>query len=198
MADRPVILPDGTVLCVQRYVVRVTEWPACFDAGGCSLEVRGRTDAQMPATGLSYLDVAEYIAWINDATGREFRLPTLSEWAFMARDVLPETPDPIFTDPNLTWASTYLLEPQISRALRPQGSYQTTPEGISDLDGNGWEWTQECYSNDQSRDHCPAYMVGGEHIAVIPFPVRDPARGGCAVGAPPANLGMRLVTMQGR
>jgi hypothetical protein len=31
-------------------------------------------------------------------------------------------------------------------------------------------------------------------MAVIPFLVRDPARGGCAVGAPPAHLGFRLVT----
>lgn len=193
MADRPVILPDGTALYVQRFEVSVTEWVACFDAGGCTLEMRSPADAQMPATGLSYLDAAEYIAWINDATGRAFRLPTLSEWEFMARSVLPETPDPIFTDPNLSWASAYLLEPQTTRAMQPQGAYQTTAEGITDLDGNVWEWTQDCYSDAGASDRCPAYMVGGEHVAAIPFPVRDPARGGCAIGAPPAHLGMRLV-----
>lgn len=39
-----------------------------------------------------------------------------------------------------------------------------------------------------------AFFVAGEHIAVIPYLVRDPARGGCAVGTPPAHLGMRLVS----
>ena len=41
--------------------------------------------------------------------------------------------------------------------------------------------------------YCPAYFVGGEHIAAVPYLVRNPARGGCAVGVPPAHLGMRLV-----
>lgn len=194
MADRPVILPDGIALYVQRYEVSVTEWTACYRAGACALDLRVRPGAPMPATGLSYLDVTEYIAWINGATGVDFRLPTLPEWEFMAREVLPDAPDPIFTDPNLSWASAYLLEPQISRALRPQGAFQTTSEGVSDLDGNVWEWTQGCYTDAITRDRCPAFLVGGEHIAAIPFPVRDPARGGCAVGAPPAHLGMRLVT----
>jgi hypothetical protein len=45
-----------------------------------------------------------------------------------------------------------------------------------------------------SPDRCPAFYVGGEHIAVMSYLVRDPARGGCAVGTPPAHLGMRLVS----
>ncbi|MEC8042421.1 MAG: formylglycine-generating enzyme family protein, partial [Pseudomonadota bacterium] len=32
------------------------------------------------------------------------------------------------------------------------------------------------------------------HVAAIPYLVRDPARGGCAVGSPPAHLGMRLIS----
>jgi hypothetical protein len=44
---------------------------------------------------------------------------------------------------------------------------------------------------DPSR--CPAFFVGGEHVAAMSYLERDPARGGCAVGTPPAHLGMRLV-----
>lgn len=199
MADRPVVLEDGTQLFVQRFEVSIAEWNACHDAGGCTLALRAlgnRSEAEMPATGLSYLDTREYIAWINAATRGGYRLPTLTEWEHMAAEVMPAEPDPIFTDPNLTWASTYLLEPQVARELRPQGAFDTTSLGIEDLNGNVWEWTQDCYAGDGivALERCPAFMVGGEHIAAIPFPVRDPARGGCAVGAPPAHLGMRLVT----
>jgi len=115
----------------------------------------------------------------------------------MAEPVLPETPDPIFTDPSLSWASDYLLEQRTERRLRPSGSWSMTNEGIADLNGSVWEWTQDCYIDDTDTVRiptCPAYHVGGEHEAVIPFLVRDPARGGCAVGAPPPHLGMRLVT----
>ena len=42
--------------------------------------------------------------------------------------------------------------------------------------------------------YCAAYWAGGEHLSAMSYLIRDPARGGCAVGTPPAHLGMRLVT----
>ena len=115
----------------------------------------------------------------------------------MAEAVLPEAPDPLFTDPSLTWASSYLIEGRTTRALKPQGSFSTSPEGVFDLDGSVWEWTMDCYygvANKADPNRCPAFFVGGEHIAAMSYLVRDPARGGCAVGTPPAHLGVRLVS----
>jgi len=201
LAQSPVVFADGTTLHVQKYEVTVAEWNRCNDAKACTQRLRvtgNRTAQTMPATGLSYVDVSEYLAWINTATGHDYRLPTLAEWEYMAAEVLPEAPDPIFTDPELTWASAYLTEPQTKRTLHPQGVFDTTSQGIVDLNGSVWEWTNDCYAGaskgDVTRDQCPAFFVGGEHIAAISFLVRDPARGGCAVGVPPAHLGMRLVT----
>lgn len=196
MAEAPVRLPDGDALYVQRYEVTVAEWNRCHAAGGCTLQLRSRQGldpATTPATGLSFVDVSQYLTWFNAATRHEFRLPSVAEWEHMAHLVLPDEPDPIFTDPALTWASSYLTEGLTPRVLRPQGSFSTSPEGVSDLDGSVWEWTQECFT-DTSPDRCPAFYVGGEHIAAVPFLVRDPARGGCAVGSPPAHLGLRLVS----
>ncbi|WP_294623212.1 SUMF1/EgtB/PvdO family nonheme iron enzyme [uncultured Roseovarius sp.] len=200
MAESPVTLPNGTHLYVQKYEVSVAEWNTCHDQGGCTLRLRVRPDQEAqttPATGLSYLDVSEYLHWINDATGATFRLPTADEWAEMARPVLPKKADPAFTDPSLTWASAYLTEGIAPRALKPQGSFSISPEGIWDLDGSVWEWTQDCFagaSGETDLSRCPAFFVGGEHIAAMSYLIRDPARGGCAVGVPPAHLGMRLVS----
>lgn len=200
MAQSSVILPNGATLYVQRYEVTVAQWNACFDDGACTLQLRTRADhdpATTPATGLSYVDVQEYIVWINGKTEQDFRLPTAVEWNHMAQAVLPETPDPIFTDPSLTWASAYLTTGLAPRALKPQGSFSTSPEGIADLDGSVWEWTEQCFadaSEGMDPARCPAFIVGGEHEAAMFYLVRDPARGGCAVGAPPAHLGMRLVS----
>jgi hypothetical protein len=36
--------------------------------------------------------------------------------------------------------------------------------------------------------------MGGEHVAAMSYLIRNPARGGCAVGTPPAHLGLRLVS----
>ncbi|EKE44833.1 hypothetical protein OCGS_1066 [Oceaniovalibus guishaninsula JLT2003] len=194
--------PDGGErrLWVQRDEVTVAEWNRCFDDGGCGfpLPVRPRTNpAAMPATGLSYPDTVQYAEWISRRSGHPFRLPDLAEWQTLAADVLPEEPDPIFRDPSLTWASSYLVAERKSRALRPTGGWSTSPAGIRDLDGSVWEWTRDCYAGSQGAidpDRCPAFWVAGEHAAAMPFLESDPARGGCAVGAPPAHLGMRLVS----
>jgi formylglycine-generating enzyme required for sulfatase activity len=200
MADRPVLMAGGQALYVQRFEVTIAEWNICASQRACTLELRARQNqdaATTPATGLSYVDVQEYIAWINRETGREYRLPTAAEWDAMAVAVLPEKPAPIFTDPALAWASGYVTEGRAPRALKPQGSFSTSPEGVADLDGSVWEWTQDCYAGtaeDPDPARCAAYVLGGEHVAVMPFLTRDPASGGCAVGTPPAHLGMRLVS----
>lgn len=200
MADHPVVFAGGRKIYVQRHEVTIAEWNICAAADACTLELRAtpRHDpATTPATGISYVDVQEYIAWINKASGHVFRLPSATEWDAMAAAVLREKPAPIFTDPALAWASGYLTEGIAPRALKPQGSFSTSPEGVVDLDGSVWEWTQDCYAGtaaDSDPARCPAYIVSGEHVAVIPYFTRDPANGGCAVGTPPAHLGMRLVS----
>ncbi|MFA8386295.1 MAG: formylglycine-generating enzyme family protein [Pelagibaca sp.] len=104
------------------------------------------SDPQMPGWPTHPVDVQEYLRWINTASGHIFRLPTAIEWEQMAASVLPEEPDPLFADPSLTCASRCLTEGLTPRALRPQGSFSTSLEGIADLDGSVWEWTQECYA----------------------------------------------------
>ncbi len=200
MAEQAVVMPDGRSVYVQKFEVTVTEWNRCADEGYCELTLRARPDQDpgtTPATGLSYVDVQQYVTWINKMSGHEFRLPTAEEWDFMAAAVLPEKPDPLFTDPSLTWASSYLIEGLAPRALKPQGSFSASPEGVVDLDGSVWEWTMECYDGldgGAAPDRCPAFFVGGEHLAAMSYLIRDPARGGCAVGTPPAHLGMRLIS----
>ncbi|PID36012.1 MAG: nitrate reductase [Rhodobacterales bacterium] len=201
MAEKPVIMPDGHRFYAQKYEVTIAEWNACHDAGACALHIRTRPDMQSettPATGVSYLDAGEFLAWINANSGHTFRLPTVAEWEFMAQEVAHE-PDPIFTDPSLSWASSYMLENLPSRALKKTGSFDMTSGGIGDLPGSVWEWTQDCYAGSEEGreipdDRCPAFFAAGEHMAALSILVRDPARGGCAVGSPPAHLGLRLVS----
>lgn len=200
MADHPVILPDGSALYVQRYEVTIAEWNTCFASGGCAMELRtraGHDPNTTPATGLNYVDAQNYLRWFNAVTRSGFRLPTLQEWSHMAQTVLPDDPDPLFTDPALRWASAYLTEGLGPRALMPQGSFSTTAEGIGDLDGSVWEWTQDCYTDKTDGTdlgRCAAYFVGGVHISAMFYMEQDPARGGCATGSPPAHLGMRMVS----
>lgn len=193
-------LPDGRLIHVQTQEVTLTDWNLCYAAGACAMELRppvGRAGPNYPATGLSFVDAMDYVRWISDVTGQDYRLPTLDEWRTLAAPVLPDKPDPIFSDPNLQWASDYLIEGLPSRKLEASGSFKTTDEGIGDLDGNVWEWTSTCATeggDSVPADRCPAFYVMGEHEAAMSFLIRDPARGGCAMGVPPAHLGLRLIS----
>lgn len=194
-----VSLPSGATLHVQRAEVTVRDWARCHAEGGCTLALRDPGEGpDYPATGISFVDAQEYLAWINAKAGPDYRLPTKAEWYAVAGEVLPATPDPIFTAPELRWASAYLVEaPGVDRALHPTGAFATTRAGLSDLDGNVWEWTADCYDGDAARadpESCPAFVMGGLHESVMFYLVRDPANGGCASGLPPAHLGFRLVT----
>lgn len=194
----PVPVGSNRYVWVQKNEVTVAQWNACHDAGGCALWILTRPDqdaSTTPATGISYPDAKQYVDWLNSETGQSYRLPRVAEWTSVASSVLPDEPDPIFTDPSMSWASAYLLEADIPRALKPSGSFSTTSDGIADLDGSVWEWTQDCYSGSGdpvTEDRCAAFYVAGLHIAAMSFLERDPARGGCAVGVPPAHLGLRL------
>ena len=200
MAEQPVTLPDGRALYVQKFELTVAEWTACHEAGACDLALRapaGEAPEEVPATGLSYIDARQYLDWITRTSGHPFRLPSAAEWGRVARDVLPPDQVPLFEDPRLAWAAAYSVEEGAPRDLRPSGAFSTSAEGVADLDGSVWEWTAECYrgsAGGTSLRDCAAYYLGGEHVTAMFFLERDPARGGCAVGIPPAHLGMRLVS----
>lgn len=183
----------GHALQVSRHEVTVASWRQCYADGGCShLPVSSAVSDQLPVTGVNWLDVNEYLTWANTRDGGGLRLPTLDEWCVIARALAHEKPASRFTDPRLAWAANYGQETAQSGPPRMAGSFSTTPDGISDLDGNVWEWTSSC-AKQGSGDHCPAYVAAGEHEAAVSIFVRDPASGGCATGTPPTQLGFRLV-----
>ena len=77
MAAQPVVMEDGRLLYAQRFEVTVAEWNRCAADDACSLTLRARPDQDpttTPATGLSYMDVDQYVLWINKKSRHDFRL----------------------------------------------------------------------------------------------------------------------------
>lgn len=193
---RRVELPGHASLFVAVREVTRRQWKTCAEAGACE-DLTGpihRNEPDKPMTGVNHLDVEAYLGWINASQDRRYRLPTSEEWNVIAAD-LPHKPyKKLFTDPRLAWAADYGSMEKVSAVVRPSGAFGSLPNGIADLGGNVWEWTSTCTSAEIEPSNCPAYHVEGLHETVLSVFVRDPASGGCAVGAPPANVGVRLVS----
>jgi formylglycine-generating enzyme required for sulfatase activity len=183
----------GHDLLVSPYEVTTASWNRCYSEGGCSHNVDAlAVDGSFPATGVNWFDVQEYLKWANHRAGGGLRLPTISEWRVIDRTLVHDKLAPLFTDPRMAWAANYGQEKVVSGPVQQSGTFSTTPEGISDLDGNVWEWTSSCFKSGFEND-CPAYIVAGEHEAIVSVFVGEPAFGGCATGTPPTHLGFRLV-----
>lgn len=109
-----------------------------------------------PAIHISYNTAQELIAWLNQETGRKFRLPTEAEWEYAARagstdaflsgvfmsrdygnygpaDCCAKGYDGVYGADK--WPFT-----------APVASFKPNKWGLYDTAGNVWEWMQDCYS----------------------------------------------------
>ena len=213
-AVRPELVPavlDETVdasratrtLHVAKYEVSIAEWDRCAADGGCSFTPRRRPwqNDDHPVTGVSWLDVQQYVRWLSRETGRAYRLPMEREWDFLARDVVEQEVGKLWEDPRLAWAADYAnFTKREKKATEPVGHFGANRHGIHDLDGNVWEWTDSCWRRDGAGggDRTPKSCGGvrtlaGKHKTYQSEFIRQVPLGGCSIGYPPANLGFRVV-----
>ncbi|GAB6141936.1 hypothetical protein JCM14076_26650 [Methylosoma difficile] len=109
-----------------------------------------------PVACVSWNDAQAYIAWLNQQTHKNYRLPTEAEWEYAAR---AGTATPFYTgacistqqanyhghyDYNSCGAKTGLYLGGTSAV----GGYPANPWGLYDMAGNVWEWTCSAYVAD--------------------------------------------------
>ncbi|MBK1624947.1 SUMF1/EgtB/PvdO family nonheme iron enzyme [Afifella marina] len=200
------IRPERAFFIMKRQVTR-GEYSACVAAGACrALDEAG--DAALPLVGVSYDDAMAYAAYLSEATGDHYRLPSDEEWAIAAGSRFHDDGLGVTTDtdnPAERWLASYDAEAARARKVeaepRPIGSFGENENGLLDVSGNVWEWTSTCFTRhrldetgaSKSHESCGVRIAEGEHRAYLTSFVRDPSAGACSVGIPPANLGIRLV-----
>jgi len=194
---------------VMKYQVSVAEYAACVADGACQ-PADTRASGDVPVTGVSYRDAVAYAAWLSDRTGEDWRLPSDEEWAFVAAERFGDDATGIGDDdgsnPAARWiaAYRYRADPrERDMEPKPRGHFGVNSNGLADLSGNVWEWTDTCYARNrvdaagrlaEATTNCGVRIIGGQHRGYMSNFLRDGKSGGCAAGmAPPDNLGFRLV-----
>jgi formylglycine-generating enzyme required for sulfatase activity len=196
-------------LVIMRHEVTAADYRRCVDAGACAGSGREPAPADRPMVKVNWRDVHAYASWLSRASGMHFRLPTDEEWAYAAAsrfsdDAIPDTAGE--GDPGHRELADYDRETRRSQALdkrpEPIGSFGVNENGLLDLAGNVWEWTDTCFVRTAldrrgkrvaAMATCGIRVAEGRHRAYVIDFVRDARGGGCSAGAPPANLGFRLV-----
>ena len=201
-----------TDLFIMKRQVTVAEYARCADDDACPRIAVPAGAKDVPVVGVSWHDASAYAAWVSRKTGITHRLPTDEEWTFAAAEKARDEAMPLVdpSDPAQAWIARYEAEAARSRpaatAAQPGGTFGTNSNGLDDLAGNVWEWTNSCFSRvslDGEREqitntNCGVRVVEGAHRSYMTDFIRDPRSGGCAAGVPPANLGFRLVAEPSR
>ena len=129
-----------------------------------------------PVTCVSWSDAVAYAQWLSTKSGHAYRLPSAAEWEYASRAGV-DAPRP--WDANLSGACAYANVADASAAQRypgwkvlncddgyvntsPVGSFQANAFGLSDMLGNVFQWTQDCWQagNDQPPSDGSARMQG--------------------------------------
>jgi formylglycine-generating enzyme required for sulfatase activity len=208
---KPVDAPLRTVqisapVSIMTHQVSVDEYARCVTDNACSPLVYEQSEAAVPVVMVSWNDARAYAAWLSKKLGQHYRLPTDEEWFYAAGSRAPAESPLVGGSTVARWLARYDRESQeqpVDAQPQPIGHFGANENGLSDIAGNVWEWTDTCYTRTaldtdgnatgRATINCGVRVAEGPHRANVVDYIRDARAGGCAAGIPPSNLGFRLV-----
>jgi formylglycine-generating enzyme required for sulfatase activity len=122
------------------------EYNQCVKAGKCKAADTPsftQTDND-PVVNVSYDDAVSYAGWLKALTGKDYRLPSETEWEYAAR---------AGTQTARYWGDDFDdrrgdTVPRARQATMPVKSFPPNKFGLYDMLGNVWQWTEDCWNDD--------------------------------------------------
>ncbi|OGR05930.1 MAG: hypothetical protein A2520_10645 [Deltaproteobacteria bacterium RIFOXYD12_FULL_53_23] len=193
------------------YEVTQGEWEQVMGKG--SNPAAFQDGPRYPVESVNWQDAQDFIAELNLRSGRQYRLPTETEWEYAARDGGKDIrfgtgkntigPDEVNFDAGEKHQESYSRSGENRKAPLAVGSFAPNSLGLYDMTGNVWEWCADWYGEDYytsaSRDN-PKGPASGTHRVFrggswycSPGHVRAAFRDGGLPDLRAAHLGLRLV-----
>jgi formylglycine-generating enzyme required for sulfatase activity len=167
--QREVVVPAP--FAVSKTEVTFDEWETCGLEGGCTHsrpEDSGWGRGQRPVIYVSYDDAKSYVEWLRQKTGKAYRLLSEAEWEFAARG---GTSTPFAGGDTLAPTQANFDASSLTTNKRP-GDYQGTtvevgtfppnPYGLHDMEGNVFEWVEDCWNKTHAGAPADASPRGGD------------------------------------
>jgi formylglycine-generating enzyme required for sulfatase activity len=163
-AEQEIIV--DTAFAIGRYEITFDDWERCVTAGGCASSPidDGWGRGLRPVIHVSFNDISEqYLPWLSQITGQNYRLPTEAEWELASRGGATagmrqtlevgskaqiscnygNSSDVSAKTREIVWAGVGCNDGFANTA--PTGSFKPNSLGIFDMHGNVWEWVSDCW-----------------------------------------------------
>ena len=169
--EKPVHRVRVPTFRLGKHEVTFAQWDACVADGGCKHKPNdeGWGRGNRPVINVSWDDVQQFIEWLNDKMGGNYRLPSEAEWEYAAR---------AGSTTKYSWGNDF----GSNRAncanygcgdryenTAPVGSFPANAWSLHDMHGNVYEWVQDCWNG--SYNGAPsdgsAWLSGNCSLRVI-------------------------------
>lgn len=177
-----------------------------------------------PAVCLSWNDARAYVGWLAKTTGKDYRLLTEAEWEYAARGRTAPGTYPRYSFGNdekdlcrygngadetakrtVPGAGDWAIAPcQDGYAYTsPVGSFAANAFGLYDIQGNAWQWTEDCWRDNYNgapangtmaptTGDCSRRVLRGGSWGNVPRILRAAGRDGDPPDHPGNYIGFRL------
>ena len=179
-SDCPEMVVIGTSYAMGKYLVTQKQWR---DVMGNNPSFFRNCGDDCPVEDVSWDDAQEFVAKLNEKTGKTYRLPTEAQWesACHAGSQTEYCGGQQFD--AVAWYAR-----NSGARTHPVGQKQPNGLGLYDMNGNVWEWTSDCSNGD-----CRYRILRGGSWSFDPQFSRSPKRIGIAASYHLNDYGFRLV-----
>ena len=155
-------------------------------------------DNNLPVESVSWDDIQTFLEWLNERTGKNYRLPTEAEWEYAARGG-NQSRRSVYSGSN-TLDDVAWYDDNSDLKTKPIGMKQPNELGLYDMSGNVDEWVSDLFGsyNEGSLNNPTGPESGLSHVVRGGSSCRDEkdarvsSRGGLHAGSSNNYLGFRL------
>lgn len=191
----PQLVPiDGRPFSMTVTEITFDQWAACVAERGCK---GGQDDhawgrGKRPVINVTWDDANDYARWLSAKLGQSCRLPTEAEWEYAAG--AGRSTAFWWGDDHATgMANCRDCNPAPIYGTTPVGTFPANPFGLRDMNGNVWEWTQDCWQQSEVASACMQRVIKGGSWYYYSKNSTTAARSQNAAATGSYNIGVRLV-----
>jgi sulfatase modifying factor 1 len=169
--EQPVHIETVRKFGIAKTETTVLQWKTYCKATGKQMpkSQSGEWMDNHPITSVSWEEAAAYCLWLSQKTGKQYRLPTETEWEFAARGG-NQSKGFTYSGGHSIDSTSWCIE-NSNTSTHAIAQKKANELGLYDMSGNVWEWCQDWYLFKASEQNNPQLANKGTTRVL---------RGGCA------------------